>query len=101
MNSIKRWISSQGCPQWHCGCIPTLISQKSRHVITTSSVAGLKAYPGGAVYGRTMWFVRDFIEVLCIESAQEGTHIRAEIIYPDAINTEWLNQMTDQDATEK
>ncbi|MEI2578406.1 SDR family oxidoreductase [Scytonema sp. PRP1] len=56
--------------------LPTFINQKSGHVITTSSVAGLKAYPGGAVYGGTKWFVRDFMEVLRMESAQEGTNIR-------------------------
>jgi NADP-dependent 3-hydroxy acid dehydrogenase YdfG len=44
--------------------LPTFVSQKAGHVITTSSVAGLKAYPGGAVYGGTKWFVRDFLEVL-------------------------------------
>lgn len=56
--------------------LPTFISQKSGHIITTSSVAGLKAYPGGAVYGGTKWFVRDFMEVLRMESALEGTNIR-------------------------
>jgi NADP-dependent 3-hydroxy acid dehydrogenase YdfG len=39
--------------------LPTFIEQKSGHIIATSSVAGLKAYPGGAVYGGTKWFVRD------------------------------------------
>jgi NADP-dependent 3-hydroxy acid dehydrogenase YdfG len=81
--------------------LPTFISQKSGHVITTSSVAGLKAYPGGAVYGGTKWFVRDFMEVLRMESAQEGTNIRTATIYPAAINTELLDQITDQDAAEK
>ena len=38
--------------------LPTFIEQKSGHVIANSSVAGLKAYPGGAVYGGTKWFVR-------------------------------------------
>ena len=56
--------------------LPTFTSQKSGHVaITTSSVAGLKAYPGGAVYGATKWAVRDLMEVLRMESAQEGTNI--------------------------
>lgn len=32
-----------------------------RHIITTSSVAGLKAYPNGAVYGATKWAVRDLM----------------------------------------
>jgi NADP-dependent 3-hydroxy acid dehydrogenase YdfG len=81
--------------------LPTFISQKSGHVITTSSVAGLKAYPGGAIYGGTKWFVRDFMEVLRMESAQEGTNIRTATIYPAAINTELLDQITDQDVAEK
>ncbi|BAU65093.1 short-chain dehydrogenase/reductase SDR [Stanieria sp. NIES-3757] len=81
--------------------LPTFISQKSGHVIATSSVAGLKAYPGGAIYGGTEWFVRDFMEVLRIESAQEGTNIRTATIYPAAINTELLGQITHQDAAEK
>ena len=81
--------------------LPTFISQKSGHAIATSSVAGLKAYPGGAVYGGTKWFVRDFMEVLRMESAQEGTNIRTATIYPAAINTELLGQITNQDVAEK
>ena len=81
--------------------LPIFVSQKSGHVITTSSVAGLKAYPGGAIYGGTKWFVRDFMEVLRMESALEGTNIRTATIYPAAINTELLDQITHQDAAEK
>lgn len=76
--------------------LPTFIAQKSGHVIATSSVAGLKAYPGGAVYGGTKWFVRDFMEVLRMESALEGTNIRTATIYPAAINTELLGTITDK-----
>ena len=65
--------------------MPSFIAQKSGQVIATSSVAGLKAYPGAAVYGGTKWFVRDFMEVLRIESAMEGTNIRTATIYPAAI----------------
>src|SRR3954463_9141745 len=74
--------------------LPTFVSQKAGHVITTSSVAGLKAYLGGAVYGGTKWFLRDFMEVLRMESAQEGTNIRTATIYPAAINTELLDAIT-------
>ena len=74
--------------------LPVFISQKSGHVVANSSVAGLKAYPGGAVYGGTKWFVRDFMEVLRMESAQEGTNIRATTIYPAAINTELLGTIS-------
>ena len=76
--------------------LPTFTRQKSGHVIATSSVAGLKAYPNGAVYGGTKWFVRDFMEVLRMESAMEGTNIRTATIYPAAINTELLATISDQ-----
>jgi len=76
--------------------LPDFVAQKSGHVITTSSVAGLKAYPGGAVYGGTKWFVRDFMEVLRMESAMEGTNIRTTTIYPAAINTELLETISDK-----
>lgn len=74
--------------------LPTFIEQKSGHVLAVSSVAGLKAYPGSAVYGGTKWFVRDFMEVLRMESAMEGTNIRTATFYPAAINTELLEDIT-------
>lgn len=76
--------------------LPTFTQQKAGHVIATSSVAGLKAYPGGAVYGGTKWFLRDFMEVLRMESAMEGTNIRTATIYPAAINTELLETISDK-----
>lgn len=76
--------------------LPIFVEQKSGHVIVTSSVAGLKAYPGGAVYGGTKWFVRDFMEVLRMESAMEGTNIRTATIYPAAMNTELLERISDK-----
>ncbi|WP_312362403.1 SDR family oxidoreductase [Sphingobacterium sp.] len=81
--------------------LPTFISQKSGHILTVSSVAGLKAYPNGAVYGGTKWFVRDFMEVLRMESALEGHNIRTATIYPAAINTELLEDITDSGMAEQ
>lgn len=75
--------------------MPTFTEQKSGHVIATSSVAGLKAYPGNGVYCGTKWFVRSFMEVLRMESAAEETNIRTATIYPAAINTELLDTITD------
>jgi NADP-dependent 3-hydroxy acid dehydrogenase YdfG len=80
--------------------LPTFIAQKSGHVIATSSVAGLKAYPNGAIYGGTKWFVRDFMEVLRMESAMEGTNIRTATIYPAAINTELLDAISHEETAE-
>src|SRR2546421_11499213 len=80
--------------------LPTFIAQKSGHVLATSSVAGLKAYPNGAIYGGTKWFVRDFMEVLRLESAMEGTNIRTATIYPAAINTELLGMIRHKDTAD-
>lgn len=74
--------------------LPTFVAQRSGHVLATSSVAGLKAYPGCAVYGGTKWFVRDFMEILRMELAAEETNIRTATIYPAAINTELLSTIT-------
>jgi len=76
--------------------LPTFLKQQSGHVIATSSVAGLKAYPNAAVYGGTKWFVRDFMEILRMESAMEGSHIRTATIYPAAINTELLTTISEK-----
>jgi NADP-dependent 3-hydroxy acid dehydrogenase YdfG len=81
--------------------LPTFVEQQAGHVIATSSVAGLKAYPGGAVYGGTKWFVRDFMEVLRMESAMEGTNIRTATIYPAAIGTELLGAISHQETAEQ
>ena len=75
--------------------MPTFLAQKSGHFIATSSVAGLKAYPAAAVYGGTKWFVRNFMEVLRMEAAMEGSNIRTATIYPAAINTELLGTISD------
>ncbi len=94
-------VNIKGVLNGVAAALPTFIRQKSGHVIATSSVAGLKAYPGGAIYGGTKWFVRDFMEVLRMESAQEGTNIRTATIYPAAINTELLDRITDPGVAEK
>jgi NADP-dependent 3-hydroxy acid dehydrogenase YdfG len=81
--------------------LPTFIEQKSGQIVANSSVAGLKAYPGGAVYGGTKWFVRDFMEVLRMESAMEGTNIRTATIYPAAIGTELLSTISHEATAEQ
>jgi NADP-dependent 3-hydroxy acid dehydrogenase YdfG len=93
-------INIKGVLNGVAAVLPTFVRQKSGHIIANSSVAGLKAYQGGAVYGGTKWFVRDFMEVLRMESAQEGTNIRTATIYPAAINTELLNTITHEFAAQ-
>ncbi|AXF56189.1 SDR family oxidoreductase [Salicibibacter kimchii] len=93
-------INIKGVLNGIAATLPTFIEQKSGHVITTSSVAGLKSEPGVAVYGATKWAVRNLMEALRMESAQEGTNIRTATLYPAAINTELLDTITDKDTLE-
>ena len=89
-------INLKGVLNGIAAVMPEFVKQKSGHIITTSSVAGLKAYPNSGVYGATKWAVRELMEVLRMESAMEGTNIRTATIYPAAINTELLNTITDK-----
>jgi len=93
-------INIKGVLNGVAAVMPQFIDQKFGQIIATSSVAGLKAYPGSAVYGGTKWFVRDFMEVLRIESAMEGTNIRTVTIYPAAISTELLGGISDAQAAD-
>ena len=81
--------------------MPSFLEQKSGQIIATSSVAGIKAYPGCAVYGGTKWFVRNFMEVLRMESASANSNIRTAPLYPAAINTELLASITDSAVQEQ
>jgi NADP-dependent 3-hydroxy acid dehydrogenase YdfG len=76
--------------------MPEFTRQKSGQIITTSSIAGIKSFPGAGVYGATKFAVRNLMEVIRMESAMEGTNIRTSTLYPAAINTELLNTITDR-----
>ncbi|MGF6148174.1 Uncharacterized oxidoreductase SAV2478 [Kingella potus] len=75
--------------------LPEFTAQKSGHIITTSSVAGLKVYPGAAVYCGSKWAVKAIMEALRMESAQAGTNIRTATIYPAAVQSELVSHITD------
>jgi len=75
--------------------MPDFTKQKHGQIITTSSVAGLKSFAGSGVYGATKFAVRNLMEVIRMESAQEQTNIRTTSLYPAAINTELLHTITD------
>lgn len=76
--------------------LPTFEAQKSGHILATSSVAGLKVYPGGTVYCGTKWAVKAIMEGLRMESAQAGTNIRTATIYPAAVQSELVAGITDE-----
>lgn len=88
-------INLKGVLNGVAAVMPDFTSQKHGQIITTSSVAGLKSFPGAGVYGATKFAVRNLMEVIRMESAQEKTNIRTVTLYPGAINTELLNTISD------
>ncbi|MDD7544520.1 SDR family oxidoreductase [Actinobacillus porcinus] len=80
--------------------LPTFEAQKSGHILATSSVAGLKVYPGCAVYCGTKWAVKAIMEGLRMESAQAGTNIRIATIYPAAVQSELVAGITNPEMAE-
>lgn len=76
--------------------LPSFEAQKSGHIISTSSVAGLKVYPGAGVYCGSKWAVKAIMEALRMESAQAGTHIRTTTLYPAAVQSELVASITDE-----
>ncbi|AVK61078.1 oxidoreductase [Lactobacillus sp. CBA3605] len=88
-------INIKGVLNGVAAVMPIFTAQKHGQIITTSSVAGIKNFAGAGVYGATKYAVRNLMEVIRMESAQEGTNIRTATLYPAAINTELLDTITD------
>ncbi len=80
--------------------LPTFEAQKSGHILATSSVAGLKVYPGCAVYCGTKWAVKAIMEGVRMESAQAGTNIRTATIYPAAVQSELVASITNAEMSQ-
>jgi len=91
-------INIKGVLNGVAAVMPIFTAQKSGQIITTSSVAGIKSFSGSGVYGATKFAVRNLMEVIRMESAEEGTNIRTVSLYPAAINTELLHTITDETA---
>ena len=80
--------------------LPVFLEQKSGHIVTLSSVAGRKVYPGSAVYCATKYAVRALSEGLRMELSPSD-NVRVTIIEPGAVITELLETITDRAALEE
>ncbi|WP_277850657.1 SDR family oxidoreductase [Moellerella wisconsensis] len=75
--------------------LPYMQKQKSGHFINTSSVAGHRVQPGGAVYSATKTAVRVISEGLRQEV--KPYNIRTTIISPGAVQSELVDSITEKD----
>ena len=81
--------------------LPHFIEQKSGHVISTSSVAGLNTYLGAGIYCATKHGVKALMEVLRKESANEKRNIRTTTLYLGAFKTELATRITNKSIKER
>lgn len=76
--------------------LPTMIENKSGHIINISSSAAHNYFPGGAVYCATKAAVKMFSEGLRQELAPKyGINVTS--IEPGAVSTELMDTITDED----
>ena len=79
--------------------IPTMLEQGGGHIVNVSSVAGRRAFEGGAVYCATKFAVRAFSDGVRMELAPKH-HIRVTTIEPGAVDTELTDHITDDELME-
>jgi len=80
--------------------LPTMIDNKSGHIINISSSAAHNYFPGGAVYCATKSAVKMFSEGLRQELAPKyGINVTS--IEPGAVSTELMDTITDEDIKEE
>jgi NADP-dependent 3-hydroxy acid dehydrogenase YdfG len=71
--------------------LPHMLERKQGHILSTSSVGGLKTSPGIGVYSGTKFAVRAIMETLREEVAQ---FIKVTTVYPGATQTELGHDIT-------
>ncbi len=67
--------------------LPHLRASGEGHVVNTSSLFGLVAFPGQSAYNASKFAVRGFTESLQIELALTCAPVRATCVYPGGIKT--------------
>lgn len=73
--------------------LPQMLKVGKGHIVSTSSVGGLKTFPGGGVYGSTKFAVRAIMDTLREELAGK---IKTTTMYPGSVQTELGHDITSE-----
>jgi len=76
--------------------LPGMLQRGSGHIVTISSDAGRKVFPGLAVYSASKFFVEALSQGLRLETA--GTGLRVTTVQPGNVATDLLSMSTDEEA---
>jgi NADP-dependent 3-hydroxy acid dehydrogenase YdfG len=102
---VEEWmrmvdVNIKGVLHGIAAVLPVMRQQNSGEIVNISSDAGLKVFPGSAVYSGTKAGVNWISEGLRFELAREKTPIRVTTIMPGAVATELVSHITDQEVRE-
>jgi short-subunit dehydrogenase len=75
--------------------VPTMIKNKSGHIFNMSSIAGLKAYPGGGSYSISKYALRGFS--VNLREELRSSNIKVTTVFPGAAYTDsWASTGMDK-----
>ncbi len=66
---------------------PGMVARRRGHIVNLGSIAGLRAYPGGAIYAASKFAVRGLSDALRMDYAEHG--IRVSEVLPGTARTEF------------
>jgi NADP-dependent 3-hydroxy acid dehydrogenase YdfG len=87
-------VNVQGALNTTAAVLPTLMEQKSGHIVLMSSIAGRKVFKGLSVYCATKHAVAAFADGLRMEVAPKY-NIRVTCVQPGAVASELYDHITD------
>ncbi len=79
--------------------LPGMLERGRGHIVTISSDAGRKVFPGLAVYSASKFFVEALSQGLRLETA--GTGVKATTIQPGNVATDLISMSGDEEALEE
>ena len=79
--------------------LPGMLKRGRGHIVTISSDAGKKVFPGLAVYSASKFFVEALSQGLRLETA--GTGLKVTTVRPGNVATDLLSMSTDEEALEE
>jgi NADP-dependent 3-hydroxy acid dehydrogenase YdfG len=71
--------------------LPHMLKEGSGHIVSTSSIGGLKTFPSGGVYGSTKFAIRAIMDTL---REDLSGRIKVTIIYSGSVTTELGHDIT-------
>ncbi len=82
--------------------LPTMLEQKTGHIVNVGSVAGRHVFPNAAVYCGSKFALHAISEglrsELAVRGQQDGNRIRVTVLAPGVVETELRDSITDPDA---